>query len=131
MIRCFRDRPSRIALLLAITISVSIVIMSWAAYLLIRHTSSAAVGAIAMFVSFLVAVLLLQWCYGRSAAIGAALSVLGAALAAGEVSHRFAGAPRYAPHGVLSLAAGAGVGFVACLVVYFVRHCLRERVRNR
>lgn len=125
MVRCFPGRQSRIVLLLVIVISVSAVIMSWAVYLLMRHTGSVAVSAIALLVSFLVAVSFLEWCCARSGAIGAAASVLGAAIAAAEVSYHFAGAPQYAPYGVLSIAAGAGVGIVACLAVYFVRHCLR------
>jgi len=127
MTRRCGDCPSRIVLPVAITIFVSIGIVSWAAYLLMRHTGSPAVTTIALLASFLTGVVLLQWCYRRSPAIGVALSVLGAAITAAEVSYRLAGAPRYAPYGVLSLAAGAGVGLVACVAVCLVRHCLRER----
>ena len=108
---------------------VSLVLLCWALHLVTRHSDSLAVGALAVLVSFAVAVLCLLWGYRRSPAISAALTLLAAAMTAGEVSHRLGGAPQYAPHGVLSLAAGTAVGGAACLLYCFVVRRKEQRTR--
>ncbi|GAB6188116.1 hypothetical protein JCM17478_36180 [Thermopirellula anaerolimosa] len=100
-------------------------LMVWGGYLLLRHTGSWGAAALGILVSFFVGAGLLRLCYHRSAAIGVALSALGGAIAAGEVSYYFAGAPKYAPYGVLSIAGGAAVGIAAVLAII----CVRQGVR--
>ncbi len=85
-----------------------------------QHTGSRAVSAMALLVSACCAVLCFASCHRRSPAIGIALSLLVAGVTASQVSHRLAGAPLYAPFGVLSVVGGTCSAMAICLVVYFL-----------
>jgi len=85
-----------------------------------QHTGSRAVSAMALLVSACCAVLCFESCHRRSPAIGIALSLLVAGVTASQVSHRLAGAPLYAPFGVLSVVGGTCSAMATCLVVYFL-----------
>ena len=103
----------------AFTVCTSGVLCYFAFCVFMQHTGSPVASAVALSVSVCGAALCLLGCHRHSPAISIALSLLVAGMTASQTSHWFAGAPLYAPFGVLSIAGGICAGTATCLTMCF------------